>query len=45
MKMKYICATIIAYFLTDSLKYKCSEEEILNSLYEKLKNKISLKQM
>ena len=35
----------IAYVLTDTLNWKDKEKYLLNSLYEKLKNKVSLKQM
>ena len=48
MKMTYTCITIIAYFLIDTLNWKVrwdKEKYLLNSLYEKLKNKASLKQM
>ena len=39
---------IIAYFLTDTVNWQVLESKekyLLNSLYEKLKNKVSLKQM
>ena len=40
--------TILAYFLTDTLNWQVvygKQEYLLNSLHEKLKNKVSLKQM
>ena len=46
--MKYMHIPILAYFLTDILNWQvlwCKEKYLLNSLYEKLKNKVSLKQM
>ena len=46
--MLYICITIFAYFLTDTLNWQVltdRENYLLNNLYEKLKNKVSLKQM
>ena len=46
--MTYICITILAYFLTDTLNGQVlwgKEKYLLDSLYEKLKNKVSLKQM
>ena len=48
MKMTYICITISAYFLTDTLNWQVlwgKEKYLLNSLHGKLKNKVSLKQM
>ena len=48
MKMKYMRMPTLAYFLTDTLNWQvlwCKEKCLLNSLYEKLKNKVSLKQM
>ena len=39
---------IIAYFLTDTVNWQVLESKekyLLNSLYEKLKNKVSLKQI
>ena len=47
MKM-YICITILAYFLTDfklGSALRQGEIYLLNSLYEKMKNRVSLKQM
>ena len=47
MKMKYIRWTILAYFLTDSVNWQVpegKEKYLFNSLYQQLKNKISLKQ-
>ena len=44
--MTYINITILAYFLTDILNWQVlwgKEKHLLNSLYEKLKNKVSLK--
>ena len=46
--MTYIRITIIAYFLTDTQNWQVlwdKEKYLLNSLYEKLKNMVSLKQM
>ena len=46
--MKYIRITIIDYFLTDILNWLVfwgKEKYLLNSLYEKLESKVSLKQM
>ena len=46
--MTYTRITIIAYVLTDTLNWQAfggKEKYLLNSLYEKLKNKVSLKQM
>ena len=40
--------TIIAYFLTDTLNWQvlwAKEKYLLDSLFEKLKNKVSLKHM
>ena len=48
MKMTYIHITILAYFLSDTLKWKVlrgKEKYLLNSWYEKLKNRLLLKQM
>ena len=48
MKMTYIHITFLAYFLTDTLNCQVlwgKEKYLLNSLQEKLKNKILLKQM
>ena len=42
-----ICMTILAYFLTDTVNCQVlsgKEKYLLNSLYDKLNNKISLKQ-
>ena len=46
MKMTHIHITNLAYFLTGSLKWEVlwgKEKYLLNSLYEKLENKVSLK--
>ena len=46
--MTYIRRTILAYFLTDTLNchvLRVREKYLLDSLYEKLKNTVSLKQM
>ena len=46
--MTYVRETIIAYFLTDTLNWQVlwgKKKYLLNSLYEKLKNKVSLKQI
>ena len=43
MKMTNICKTILAYFLTGNLNWEVvwsKEKYLLNSLYEKLKNKV-----
>ena len=48
IKMWYILITILVYFLTDTLNWEVlwgKEKYLLNSLYEKLINKVSLKQM
>ena len=50
MTMTYIRTTVLAYFLTDSLNWPVvrkigKEKYLLNSLYEKWKSKVSLKQM
>ena len=48
MKMMCIHTTNLAYFFTDTLNWHMlwgKEKYLLNSLYEKLKNKVSLKQM
>ena len=48
MKMMYIHTTILAYFLTDTVNWLVlldKEKYLLNSLYEKLRNGVSLKQM
>ena len=48
MKMMYTHITIIACFLSDTWKWKVlrgKEKYLLNSLYKKLKKKVSLKQM
>ena len=48
MKMTYIRITLLAYFLTDTLNWHvlCDKEKYLsNSLYGKLNNMVSLKQM
>ena len=45
--MTYICITIIASFLTDTLNWQMlrgKDKYLLNNLYEKLKNKVSLTQ-
>ena len=44
----YICITILAYFVTETLNWQVlldKGKHLLNSLYEKLKNRVSLKQM
>ena len=44
----YINTTILAYFLTDTVNQLVllgKEKYLLNSLYEKLRNGVSLKQM
>ena len=44
----YIHTTILAYFLTDTVNRLVllgKEKYLLNSLYEKLRNGVSLKQM
>ena len=46
--MKYVRITIIAYILTDTLNWQVlwgEKKYLSNSLYEKLKNKVSLKQI
>ena len=46
--MTCIAITIIGSFLTDTLFWQVllgKEKYLLNSLYEKLKNKVSVKQM
>ena len=48
MNMTYFHITFLAYFLIDTLNCQVlwgKEKYLLNSLQEKLKNKISLKQM
>ena len=48
MTMTYIRITIVAYFLTDTSHWLViwdKEKYLLNSFYEKLKNKVFLKQM
>ena len=48
MKMRYICITIEAYFLSDTLNWQllCGKDKyLLNCLYEKLENKVCLTQM
>ena len=48
MKMAYIRLPILGYFLNDTLNWQMvwgKENYLLNSLHEKLKNKVSLKQM
>ena len=48
MKVMCIRLIIIAYFLTDTVNWRVLESKekyLLNSLYEKLKNKVSLKQI
>ena len=48
MKMMYTYITIIVCFLGDTQNWKVlrgKEKYLLNSLYKKLKNKVSLKQM
>ena len=44
VKMKYMCLTILAYFLTATLNWQVlrgTEKYLLHNLYEKLKNKVS----
>ena len=46
--MMYMHITILAYFLCDTLNWQVlwsKDKYLLNSLYKKLKNKVSLKQM
>ena len=46
--MPYICITILAYFLTDTLNWQVltdRENYLSYNLYKKLKNKVSVKQM
>ena len=46
--MTYIRTFTLAYFLTDALNLQVlwgKDKYLLNSLYEKIKNKVSLKQM
>ena len=47
MKMTYMHITVITYFLTDTLNWQLlwDKKYLLISLYEKLKNKVSLKQI
>ena len=48
MKITYRGITFLAYFLTDTLNWQVVRGKgkyLLNSLYEKLKNKVSLKQI
>ena len=48
MKMAYIRLPILGYFLNDTLNWQMvwgKENYLLNSLHEKLKNKVSLKQI
>ena len=48
MKMAYIRTAILAYFLTDTINWQVTwgkEKYLLDSLHEKLRNKVSLKQM
>ena len=48
MKMTYIDITNLAHVLTDTLNWHVlgrKEKYLLNGLYEKLKNKVSLKQI
>ena len=48
MNMTYIRITILDYFLTATLNWQVllgKEKYLLNSLHEKLKNKVSLKKM
>ena len=48
MKRTYIDITNLAYVLTDTLNWHVlgrKEKYLLKSLYEKLKNKVSLKQI
>ena len=46
--MTYIRTITLAYFLTDALNLQVlwgKDKYLLSSLYEKIKNKVSLKQM
>ena len=46
--MKYMYIPVLSYFLTGTLNcqvLRVKEKYLLNSLYTKLKNKLSLKQM
>ena len=46
--MTYIRTITLAYFLTDAINLQVlwgKDKYLLNSLYEKIKNKVSLKQM
>ena len=46
--MTYIRTITLAYFLTDALNLQVlwgKDKYLLNSLYEEIKNKVSLKQM
>ena len=48
MNVTYIRITILDYFLTATLNWQVllgTEKYLLNSLHEKLKNKVSLKKM
>ena len=48
MNVTYIRITILDYFLTSTLNWQVllgKEKYLLNSLHEKLKNKVSLKKM
>ena len=48
MKMRYVHVTICAYFLTETLNCQVlwgKDKYWLNSFYEKLENKVFLKQM
>ena len=45
MKTMYICITILTYFHTDNLDWQVlwgTEKYLLNSFYEKFKNKVCL---
>ena len=47
MKMMYIRITILAYVLTDTLNWQVilgKEKYLLNTFYEKLKNKVNIEQ-
>ena len=48
MKMMFICITILAYFVTETLNWNAlwnKEKYLLNSSYKKLENMVSLKEM
>ena len=48
MKMTYTHITVLAYVFTDTQNWHVlwgKDKHLLNSLYEKLKNKVSLRQI